>query len=319
MLVLTCNIKIGDKRFTAVNAVTVKRSIYTLGATATIKLPVTSILRQAGLPATQVETAQAVKIGEKVEIHLGYNNRNRLEFRGYVKALNLRTPIEIECEDEFYQCRKRNLQTGGTVTLAGLLKKCGLTVGYAETLTLRNFAVPDKPVSSVLAKLTKNYGLSVFFDLEGKVYACRPERVTGDTVKYELRRNVINDDNLQYLNRADVKIQIKAVCFKRDGTKIEAKKGTEGGTAKTLYFYDVADTKELATLCQRELDRQTRNGYDGSITAFLEPYAAPAMVADLTDPVYPDRSGRYYIETVETSFGQNGGRRKVEIGTMIEK
>lgn len=319
MLVLTCDIKIGDKRFTAVNAVTVKRSIYALGATATIKVPVTAILRQAGLPATKIETAQAVKIGEKVEVYLGYNNRNRLEFRGYVKALNLRTPVEIECEDEFYQCRQRNVKTGGTVTLADLLKKCGLAVGYAETLTLRNFAVPDKPVSSVLSKLTKDYGLSVFFDLDGKVYACRPERVMGDTVKYVLRRNVINDDNLQYLNRADVKIQIKAVCFKRDGTKVEAKKGAEGGTAKTLYFYDVTDTKELATLCQRELDRLTGDGYDGSITTFLEPYAAPAMVADLTDPVYPDRSGRYYIETVETTFGQNGGRRKVEIGMTVEK
>lgn len=318
MLVLTCDIRIGDKRFTAVNAVTVKRSIYMLGATATIRLPVTSILRQAGLPTTKVETAQAVKVGQSVEISLGYNGRDRLEFRGYVKALNLRTPVEIECEDAFYQCRGRNVKTGGTVTLAALLKKCGLTVGYAETLTLRNFAVPDKPASSVLSRLAKDYGLSVFFDLDGKVYACRPERVTGDAVKYELRRNVISDDNLQYLNRSDVKMQIKAVCFKKDGSKVEATKGTEGGTAKTLYFYDVTDTGELATLCQRELDRHSQDGYDGSITTFLEPYAAPAMVAELTDPIYPERSGRYYIETVETTFGQNGARRKVEIGMTIE-
>lgn len=318
MLVLTCDIKIADKRFTAVNAVTVKRSIYALGATATIKLPVIAILNKKDEPTTKVETAQAVAVGDKVEIRLGYNHRHRLEFRGYVKTIDLKTPLEIVCEDEFFQCRRRNVKTGGTVTLADLLKKCGLDVGYAETLTLRNFAVPDKPVSSVLAKLSKDYGLSVFFDLDGKVYACRPERVVGDSVKYELRRNVISDDNLQYLNRADVKIQIKAICYKKDGTKVEAKKGTEGGTSKTLYFYDVEDMKELSTLAKRELDRLTSDGYEGGITTFLEPYAAPGMLAELTDPVYPDRTGRYYIESVETAFGMQGGRRKVEIGMMAE-
>ena len=317
MYVLTCDIRIGGKRFSAVHGVTVKRSVYALGATATIKVPVTAVLRQADLPATRVETAQAVAVGDRVEIRLGYDGRNRLEFRGYVKALNLRTPLEIVCEDEFWQCRRRNITASGTTTLAALLKKCGLEVGYAETLTLQNYAVPDKSVSSVLADLTKRYGLAVFFDLDGKVYACRPEKVVGDSVKYELRGNVINDDKLQYLNRKDVKIQIKAICYKKDGTRVEAKKGTEGGSARTLYFYDVQNMQELATLAQNELERETADGYDGSITTFLEPYAAPGMVAELTDPVYAERSGKYYISTVTVDFGSGGGRRTVEIGTAI--
>lgn len=317
MYTLTCNIRVGNKRFSSANSVTVKRSVYSLGATATIKLPVTAVLRQAGMPSTKVETAQAVSVGEPVEICLGYNGRNRLEFRGYVKALNLRTPLEIVCEDEFWQCRRRNITNSGTLTLEALLVKCGIKVGYAEKLTLKNYAVPDKPVSSVLSDLSKRYGLSVFFDLEGKVYACRPEKVIGDRVNYELRGNVINDDNLQYLNRNDVKIEIKAICFKKDGTRVEAKKGAEGGTSRTLYFYDVEDMTELATLAQNELERETANGYDGSITTFLEPYAAPCMVARLADPVYTERSGDYYISSVETTFGVSGGRRRVEIGASV--
>lgn len=317
MYVLTCDIRIGTARLEAVTEVTVNRSVYSLGATATVKLPVTSVLRQVGLPATRVETAQVVHVGDAVEIRLGYDGRNRLEFRGYVKALNLRTPLEVVCEDEFWQCRRRNITNSGTTTLAALLNKCGLSVGYAEGLTLRNYAVPDKPVSSVLADLTKRYGLSVFFDLDGRVYACRPEKVVGDRVRYELRGNVISDDDLQYLNRKDLKVRIKAVCFKKDGTKVEATKGVEGGTARTLYFYDVENMQELATLAQNELDRETADGYDGSITTFLEPYAAPAMIAVLTDPVYPERSGDYYITSVTTTFGTGGGRRKIEIGTAV--
>lgn len=317
MFVLGCDIKVGNKRFTAVNDVTIERSVYKLGATATVKVPVTAVLRQADLPATRVETAQAIAVGDPVEIYLGYNGALRLEFRGYVKALNLRTPLEIVCEDEFWACRRRNVTSGGTVTLSALLAKCGLSVAFAETLTLKNYAVPDKPVSSVLANLVKNYGLSIFFDLDGRVYACRPEKVVGDAVKYELRYNVISDDDLQYLNRKDVKIQVKAISFKADGTKVEAKKGVEGGTSRTLYFYDVNSMQELATLVQNELERETADGYDGSITTFLQPYAAPAMLATITDPVYPDRSGDYYIESVRTTFGRNGARRRIEIGTRV--
>ncbi|MEG2495641.1 MAG: hypothetical protein RSB32_08095, partial [Mucinivorans sp.] len=227
------------------------------------------------------------------------------------------SPIEIECEDEFYQCRARNVKTSGTITLASLLKKCALTIGYAETLTLRNFIVPDKPVSSVLAKLSTQYGLCVFFDLQGKVYACRPGRVTGNTIKYECRGNVISDDNLQYQRRADLNYQIKAVCIKKDGTRIEAKKGTEGGIVKTRYFYDVESMHELATLAEQEIDREKSDGYAGEITTFLVPYAAPAMLAEITDPVYAERDGQYYIESVDTEFGTGGGRRKIEIGAKV--
>lgn len=317
MFVLCSDITIGNKRFTAVNEVSVKRSIYMLAARATIKLPVTAIIRQKGEPATKIETAQAVAVGDRVEIRLGYDNRLRVEFRGYVKSINLRTPIEIECEDEYYMTRKRTVKSGGTTTLSDLLKKCELQVAYAETLTMRNFAVPNQSVAAVLAKITKDYGLSVFFDLDGKVYACRPEKVVGDIVKYVLRGNVINDDNLQYQNKDDVKLQIKAVCFKKDGTKVEATKGTDGGTERTLYFYDVESMSELATLAQRELERFSYDGYDGSITTFLEPYSAPAMVAELTDPLYAERSGKYYIESVETTFSMSGARRKVELGSVV--
>ena len=38
------------------------------------------------------------------------------------------------------------------------------------------------------------------------------------------------------------------------------------------------------------------------------------MVASIEDKVYNERSGDYFIESVETSFGTGGGRRVVEIG-----
>lgn len=320
MEVLCSEITIQGKRFNGVNDVKIVRSIYELSAVATIKVPVTAVLKQKGAAPAKIETAKAIKRGDRVVVKLGYNGALRTEFCGYVKNINLATPIEIECEDEFYKCRQRSVKLSGTTSLADLLRLCELDAQHVETLNLRNFAITDQPtpsVASVLAKLQTDYGLTLFFDLDGKFCAARPERLVGEKVKYELRRNVISDDDLTYHRSDDVKIEIKAVCIKRDGTKIEATKGAKDGASKTLYFYDVQDVNELATLADIELRRNSYDGYDGSIETFLMPFAAPCMVADLTDPIYSDRDGSYFIEAVTTTFGMSGARRTVTLGTKI--
>lgn len=317
MFTLTSEITIGGKRFGGVHDVRIKRSIYELAATATVKVPVTAVLKQTGKPATEVEVAKEIKTGDPVEIRLGYDGILNTEFKGYVKQLNLKTPLEIVCEDAFYLCRKKSVTLSGKTTLADVVGRCGLTAGYTAKLSMESFQVPNKPVSWVLAKLKKDYGLAVFFDLDGRVYASEPFKTVDETVKYRLRYNVIRDDDLKYQLAEDVKLRINAICIYRDGTKVEAKIGADDGTEKTMYFYDVKDEKELAVLAQAELKRHSYDGYSGKIQTFLAPYAAPCMLAELEDDVYRYRNGRYYIESVETTFGTGGGRRTIEIGLKV--
>lgn len=107
------------------------------------------------------------------------------------------------------------------------------------------------------------------------------------------------------------------MCYYKDGTKIEGEIGEEGGETKTLYYYDVKDAKELKLLAQEELKRYSFDGYRGKIETFLIPFAVPGMVAELDDPIYQERSGSYYIESTEVTFGTSGARRKVEIGIKV--
>ena len=141
--------------------------------------------------------------------------------------------------------------------------------------------------------------------------------VQGETVKYRLRYNVIKDDELKYQLAEDVRLKVKAVCYYKDGTKIEGEIGEEGGETKTLYYYDVKDAGELKALAREELERYRFDGYRGRIETFLAPYALPGMVAQLDDPVYRERGGNYYIESTEVTFGTGGARRKIEIGIKV--
>jgi hypothetical protein len=317
MFVLCSKISVGGKRFGGVHDVQIERSIYKIGATAAIKVPVTAVLRYAGHPPAEVETAKAIKVGDPVVIELGYDGTCHVEFRGYVKQLNLKTPLEILCEDEFYQTRLRNITLQGKTTLSEVLQKCGLDVGYSAALTLSQFPVDNRPASWVLGKLKTDYGLAIWFDLNGKVYASEPFKAVGDTVKYVLRENVISEDDLKYQRADDVKLKVTAICIYRDGTKVEAGIGAEDGTEKKLYFYDVKDRNELALLAQAQLKRYSYDGYTGKIGTFLFPYAAPAMLAEISDQVYSERDGRYYVEGVTVSYGRGGARRSVEIGLKV--
>lgn len=320
MFVLCSEIKIGDVSFQSVNDVQISRSIYNLAATATIKLPVTAVLKHAGKAPAHIETASAIKVGDKVNIRLGYDKQFETEFVGYVKQLNYKRPLEIECEDEYYQTRQVNCVFSQKETT---LKQClstvlpKLEIAGCVDLTLKNFVVNNKPGSWVLSTLKKEYGLTVFFDLNGKLHVGKAHDLQDKAVKYRLRYNVIKDEDLKYQLARDVKLKVKAICYYKDGTKIESESGEDGGETKTLYFYDVKDAKELNTLAQEELKRYSFDGYRGKIETFLMPYAMPGIVAELEDQVYKERSGSYYIESTEVTFGTSGARRKVEIGIKV--
>ena len=316
MKVPCSKITIGEYAFYSIHHVTIKRSIFEIAATATIQVPVTAVIKQNGKALTYIETAQAVKVGDPVAIALGYDGVLHTEFIGYVKVLNLKTPLEIECEDAFYKTREVSVTSTGKTTLAEILTQTGVSVGYCATLRLEDFPVDNKPASWVLGKLKTDFGLSIWFDKTGKLYASEPYRVQGDVVKYHLRENTIDEDDLKFHRADDVKLKIKAVCIYRDGTKIEATIGT-GDTEKTLYFYDVKDQSELALLADAELKRYSYDGYSGKIVAFLQPYAEPAMIANLVDPFYPERDGDYYIESTEVEFGTGGARRTLELGLKV--
>lgn len=320
MFILCSEIRIGNVSFKSVHDVRIKRSIYSLAATAIVKVPVTAVLKHAGEPPTHIETAQAIKVGDKVELKLGYDGSFDTEFTGYIKRLNYKVPLEIECEDEYYQTRQVNCVFSKKETS---LKDCLTTVlpkieiANCADLTLKNFVINNKPGSWVLGYLKKEYGLAVFFDFKGKLYAGKAHDVQGERVKYRLRYNVIKDDDLKYQLAQDVKLKVKAMCYYKDGTKIEGEIGEEGGETKTLYYYDVKDAKELKLLAQEELKRYSFDGYRGKIETFLIPFAVPGMVAELDDPIYQERSGSYYIESTEVTFGTSGARRKVEIGIKV--
>ena len=77
------------------------------------------------------------------------------------------------------------------------------------------------------------------------------------------------------------------------------------------------DNSTLKKIQDDQKQKLLNRGYEGSLTAFLVPFAEPSMAVQIEDPKYPARSGKYFIEGVEGEFGPGGGRQKIKIEASL--
>lgn len=196
MFTLKSRITIGGRTFDRITDVAVMRSVHHIAGTATVKMPAPSPGSLGnGVAAKQNANPDAIQAGDTVKIELAYNADWHTEFQGYVRELRYTTLLEIVCEDEYYVTRSKEASVSGqAVKLTDVLADCGLEVGQADDLELKNFVVDQKPVCHILQRLKTAYGLKIFFDTAGKVYALADSEHRLTEVRYELRKNVIRQE-----------------------------------------------------------------------------------------------------------------------------
>lgn len=322
MYVLTAYIKIGNVAFRRVHDVQIESSAERVEDTATVRIPTTARLEREGEYITEVETARQFRVGDAVEIHLGYG-APRLEFRGYVSKIQPTTPLVIECMDATWVLRRKNLhRVFGKTTLRDLLAYIVADtpikiVGTVPTVNFKKFVFRNVTAATALQKIKDEYGLKVYLKNGAELYVHLRDKADVQTVKYEFGTNVIEHD-LEWVDESDTRIRIKAVHVKKDNTQVTHEYGDKDGELRTFYFYNVESETELRRLAEQASLKYKFTGYKGGITTFLLPNVQVGNVARLNDPQFAERAGDYMIDKVTTTFGQNGARRKVELGIKVK-
>jgi hypothetical protein len=330
MFVLGCDITIGPFNFKSVHEVKVRRSLHNYLDTASIKIPASARLRQNGILTETVETAKAIQAHMPVLIKLGYNGDLRQEFRGYVARVNVATPCEIEVEGMFHLLKFKTYKKAfREVSLKQLFEY--LIAELPDIQLSRN--MPDAPLgvfycdgrtgTEILEELKKD-GFAIYFR-DNELYGGLQYTEVYDTVKYRLGWNVIKDNQLKYRREQDVKARIKAIYIKPDNERIVVTVGNGSGIERTQYYTNISGKddneikKNLRLEAEGDLKELSYDGYEGKITTFLQPFAVAGDAAEIEDENYPERSGKYIIETSEVTFGTGGARRVLEIGKTVSR
>lgn len=346
MYKLICEIKVGPYTFDTVNSVKIKRSLHVFVDTATFTIPASAILKYEGtLPSSSVvKTAEELKEGQRVEIWLGYDNELNLEFEGYVKRINARTPCEIECEGFSLALKKVSvLESYRTVKLKDLLEKVikGTDIKLSAEIpdmTLQQAYFANKSGTDVLDWLKKERYLNVSFQQNelyaGDEYVKNLQRAVynrnrkysdpkfetpayvpvKEPAKYELGYNVIKEDQLKFRVAENSKILVKAIHHDKSNKAVIGEAGDKDGAVTNIYVSSADTAAALKQAAENKLKQLKYDGYEGKLTAFLIPFAFPGCIASLEDPKFPVRNGTYLVESTEVTFGRDGARRICELG-----
>ena len=323
----TTNIQLNGIRFQGVRSVSVKRSINQINSTATITMPTAAVLR-TGDTQQKVEVAEQIKRGDSVVISLGYDSDNKEEFRGYITRINQRTPLVVECEDNAYIFKKKNIKkTYKNTNLQTIIRDlCEdlIDADYeANDINIENLILATDTGEEVtrylaLERLKELLGIAIYFRADGSLYAGLHYTPNYGSVKHSLGVNTRDDGSeLKYHKADEQKIKIKAIYIDESGEKTEVEVGDEDGGLRTVYFSEISSRAELSKLAENAIKQYRYDGYEGSYNAFLQPFCQPGYSVELIDEQFPERSGTYYIDAVTVELSQSGGVRKIEISQKL--
>ena len=326
MLYLTSDITIGIYKGIKPAKVSWKTDINSFNDTATIDLPRISYLTTVKTETHDINQQNerqvyTFKEGDKINISLGYDTHNTKRFQGFIKRVNMSVPVKIECEGYSYLLYDIIFNR----SYAHVSVKQLLTDLCGKTEIVLSSEMPDIPLTNVRFKnatghqvlewLQKECHLAVYFDFDtlyvgtqfGKKQTTKKFRLGWNTVKEDDFKKRIVDKNVRIV----IKEKSPAGTVKR--TKSDVNKYSDEKALKIKAGIPAALLKQIANRLQT---KDNYRGYEGTITAFLEPSVTKGMIADITDKQYGDRTGKYFIESVSGEFGPNGGRQTIQLGFM---
>ena len=328
MFYLTSNITIGNYTSIKPSKVIWKSDINSFTDTCTIDLPRISYLRTVKIETedkNQPNERQEYifKEGDKVGVNLGYDGNNTQRFAGFIKRVNMGTPVKIECEGYSYLLYDIIFNKSyASVTVKQLLTDlCGNTEIVLSpempNIPLTNVRFKNATGIQVLEWIQKECHLAVYFDFN-VLYVGTEFGKKQSTVKFRLGWNTVKEDDFK---KRLVDKNVRIVIQEKQTTGIVKKTVSDVkkySNEKALKIKAGIPSDLLKQIANRLQTKDNYRGYEGSITTFLEPAVTKGMIADITDKQYGDRTGRYFIESISGEFGTGGGRQTIQLGFIIE-
>ncbi|TGX82985.1 hypothetical protein E5358_04815 [Palleniella muris] len=316
MYTMIYDIRIGSYRLGMLDNVEVHKSVELLADTAVVTLP-------AAQYNNALEVENKLHRGDKVCISFGYEETGLVrEFSGWLQRISTDGgSIKLYCEDDLFLFRKEIpdevlKKTSLTALLEKVVGGCGLglQIACSYSWTYGKFVIHDATGYDVLKKIQEECGADIYI-CDGTLHVHPPGETIGNERLYDLAINVEKED-LTYRRAAEKKVKVVVKALLPDGTVKEVEAGSTGGERVEVRC-PTSDEAGMKARGELEVKRRTFDGYEGSITGWLIPVCRPADMVTLHDKDYPYKDGTYFVTSVTTTFGKDGGKRKIDLGFRI--
>lgn len=318
MFTMTSDIQIGKYKVKPFS-VKWRTSVLSIIETCNISLP-RAIYLKNNLNATEDNTVKNSIVfseGDIISVSLGYDGKNTMRFKGFVKRVNQSERLEIECEGYSYQLPKVFTKSYALTTvksiLADLIEGTGIKIAeQTADVKVSNVRFKNASGLQVLEWMQKELHLAVYFDFDS-IYVSTLYGWQKNTIKLRLGWNTVEDKDFKQ-RKTDKNVLIRLVSKDSKGgvkkIKSDEQKYSQTKEVKIKSGLDSELMKQIANDLQ---NRENYKGYEGSVTCFLVPGIQKSNVIDVQDKRFPERSGLFFAETIEGSFDSSGGRQKVTL------
>jgi hypothetical protein len=321
MFIMTSDITIGNFKLVKAAKVSWKTDINSFVDTCTIDLP-----RIKYLKTTKIQTADKndlneiseylIKEGDAVDVLLGYDGRNHRRFKGFVRRVVQGIPVNVECEGYAYllyniMFNKSYASTTAKQIVTDLCAGTPIKISNdIPNVPLTNVRFKNATGIQVLEYLKNEVKLAVYFNFDelfvGTLFG-KPQK----TQKLKLGWNTIKDDNFKQ-RELDRTVQINIIERNAKGevkrTRPDAEKYSQ---LKDVRIKAGLPSDVLKDIASRLQTKSNYGGHQGDIELFLEPEFDKGYVAELNGYRFPEKSGRYLVESVKGSFSKSGGRQTI--------
>ncbi len=260
-------------------------------------------------------------------------------FQGFVKKIGIGTPIQVECEGYLRKLRqdvkvKRSSKNTKASEVLKLLETgkdgtaTGIKVHVEHDMDLSNLKLSNKNGVEVIEEIKRAaQGILNIFFIEpdklwcGLTYAPFSEGKSPfglGEIYYRLGYNVVKDNTLNVRKTGAERVKVIVTGTDAAGNKIAAESGdNEAQHEIKVMASGIADKAGLLMIANEKQLKENYDGYEGSITGFLQPWCEPGWIVNIEDSRYPGMDGKYLIEATEVTFGNNGARIKTDIGPRL--
>ena len=326
MFLLTADIKVEGYKAFKPHSSSWENGVDNYCNTATVKIPgIAYLLCNDTKKYDRVDAAQQFKEGSKIEVFAGYDGVNKSRFKGFIRRINFTVPVELECEGYSYQLREnkritKNYKTGTTVKtiLTDLIAGTAIKLFDSNPDITIETQVRFNNVSGtqVLDWIKEKLLQTVYFKNE-VLYCGLRETANMRQVKYQLGWNVVQDNELKFSPiREYSEVNIHLAARNKDGT-FKNSAIIKNGAVKYKRLNVNIDQATIDRTAEQERKILANVGYEGSITAFLEPMIETGDAANIYDKRYPQRTQTSFGDSVKGEIGPNGGRQKIKIGNIL--
>ncbi len=278
-------------------------------------------------------------------------------FKGYISKVGSKIPIECEIEDNMWLLKQtpvgtRTFSKINTLSdiLSFILQGTPFTFNALTQTTFGVFRVGNETACQVLQRLQKTFGFESYF--RGNELRCGAiVYLPGEGIpqNFFFQQNIISDE-LEYVRKDDItlsavahntieelsgsftkdgqaktkKVRLEVLVTLKNGVKTvrQINKGdvvpeNNEGERRTLFYPGATTVQQLADLAFNELIKYYYTGLKGKFTTFGIPFVQLGDIANIQDPILPERNGQYKIKKVEYSGGIEGLRQEISLDFKI--